>query len=204
MSPLKRKSKTSYQKAELFLEFLSVICDIPETMRNRIIKNSLAVKLYKGELLPTEMLKSNVIFINIGAIRGFIHEKDKDVTLMISQENQLIGSSNLEIFSRTDYALTYQALEDCCLLALPFSLLYLLRERHKQMSLINDHFIWRYHSEATERNLLSRLPTAMLRYSRLMQTDPGLFDRVPDKYLSSYLVMRQETLSRLRRTKKNI
>ncbi|RZJ89076.1 MAG: Crp/Fnr family transcriptional regulator [Chryseobacterium sp.] len=171
-------------------------------MSNKIIAKCRVQELKKGDLLNADVLELNVVFISLGVIRGFTMAAGKDITLMISQETQLIGASSLDVFSRSDYALCYQAMEDCCLVLLPIKLLNQLRDQYKQMDAINDRFIWRYHAQATERNLLSRLPTAMLRFSRLMFADPGLFDRVQDKYLSSYLVMRHETLSRLRRLKK--
>ncbi|MFD2784260.1 Crp/Fnr family transcriptional regulator [Hymenobacter rubripertinctus] len=57
-----------------------------------------------------------------------------------------------------------------------------------------------------ERNLLGRiereidllLPEPARRYARLLARSPQLFQRVPHKYIASYLRMTPETLSRLR------
>ncbi len=50
-----------------------------------------------------------------------------------------------------------------------------------------------------ERLFLLRKQTAEERYQHLLRHDPGLLQRVPLKFIASFLGMNLETLSRIRR-----
>jgi len=56
-----------------------------------------------------------------------------------------------------------------------------------------------YFLGATERAYISRLPTALKRYQRFLVSYPHLINRVPLKYIASFIGMRLETLSRIRK-----
>ena len=55
-----------------------------------------------------------------------------------------------------------------------------------------------YIQGASERAFIARLPTAQKRYERFLVTYPHLMNRIPLKYIASFIGMRLETLSRLR------
>jgi hypothetical protein len=55
-----------------------------------------------------------------------------------------------------------------------------------------------YYAASEERAYISRLPSAEKRYNHFNATRPELLNRIPLKYVASYLGMSEETLSRLR------
>ncbi|MNI86057.1 hypothetical protein D3C73_1431130 [compost metagenome] len=61
-----------------------------------------------------------------------------------------------------------------------------------------------YFQSAAERAYLCRLPTAQKRYQRFLFTYPHLVNRVPLKYIASFIGMRLETLSRIRTSSQNL
>lgn len=185
-------------KVEPFLRFLSALVALPEQMKRDIAAKVLITTLSKGQLIKTDDMKNHMVFLAKGAIRGFIMVGRQDVTLSISLNNNVLGSPNAEIFTREEYPLSLQAVEDCQLMMMPYSLIPYLQEKYPSMAVIGERLTGLYYYVATERSLLSRLPSAQLRYFRLLKTNPEFFKRIPLKYLASYLVMRNETLSRLR------
>lgn len=198
MLPTHQSISHNLAEAKPFLNFLSSLVPLPEQMKRDIAVKVLLSSISKGDILPVGFLKSNMVFLAQGAVRGFIMVDARDITLTISLENNVLGSPNSEIFTRGEYPLSLQAMEDCQLIMMPYSLLPYLRTTYPSMSAIGEILTGRYYHVASERGLISRLPSAKLRYSRLMITDPELFKRIPLKYLASYLAMRNETLSRLR------
>jgi CRP-like cAMP-binding protein len=139
-----------------------------------------------------------IYFILKGAIRGFTREGQKDITTWIVVENQLVSS----IFSlnyRAPSIENIQALENCELLILRLDELETLYERFPEFNLTARKILQEYYADAERRAFIARLTRAENRYRYLLLHYPHLVNRIPLKYIASYLGMTLETLSRVRK-----
>jgi CRP-like cAMP-binding protein len=139
-----------------------------------------------------------VYFLVKGAVRGFTREGQKDITTWIVIENDLLTS----IFSLDDTAPAtenIQALENCELLALSFDNLNELYVLFPEFNMIVRKLLQRYYAGAEKRAFIARLTKAENKYRHFLLLHQPLANRIPLKYIASYLGMTLETLSRVRK-----
>ena len=71
------------------------------------------------------------------------------------------------------------------------------------MNIVGRKLLEQYYSEAEERAYISRIPNAGKRYRHFLDTKASLANRIPLKYIASYLGMTIETLSRIRSARRS-
>jgi CRP-like cAMP-binding protein len=154
--------------------------------------------LNKGELLVTAgNTCSHVYLIRKGILRSFVKEGAKEITTWISGEQELvtcITSFGLQQPARENI----QALEDCELCALSFEDLQYLYDHFPEANIVGRKILERYYRDAEERAFIARLMEATSKYKHFIVTKSDLLNRVPLKFIASYLGMTLETLSRIR------
>ncbi len=153
----------------------------------------------KRKLILKEGVVCNYVYFLVkGAVRGFIREGQKDITTWIVVENDLVTS----IFSLDNPAPSMeniQALENCELLALSFENLNELYNRFPEFNLVARKLLQRYYADAERRAFIARLTKAENKYRHFLLLHQPLANRIPLKYIASYLGMTLETLSRVRK-----
>ncbi len=172
---------------------------VPKSMATILINETKIISFRKRKHLVSPLdTYPNVYFILSGAVRGFAKDNGKDVTTWIATEGQIVG---LTLYPRqlpTDKPQFIETLEVCQAVMIPNPLVKTLLNEFPEMGDIGRKLLLTHYREAEERNYLIRLSSAGKRLSRMMNTHPNLYHRIPLKYLASYLGMRIETLSRLR------
>jgi CRP-like cAMP-binding protein len=155
-------------------------------------------QLNKGELLITAgNVCSHVYLIRKGILRSFVKEGSKEITTWISGEQELatcITSYGLQQPARENI----QALEDCELSALSLEDLQYLYEHFPEANVVGRKVLEKYYRDAEERAFIARLMEATSKYKHFIATKSDLLNRVPLKFIASYLGMTLETLSRIR------
>lgn len=154
--------------------------------------------LNKGELLVTAgSMCSHIYLIRKGILRSFVKEGSKEITTWISSEQELatcITSFGLQQPARENI----QALEDCELTALSLEDLQHLYDHFPEANVIGRKVLEKYYRDAEERAFIARLMEATSKYKHFIATKSDLLNRVPLKFIASYLGMTLETLSRIR------
>lgn len=139
-----------------------------------------------------------VYYVKKGLVRGFIKEGNKDITTWITAENELVSSIyslDLEIPALENM----QAIEDCEFLTLSSKHLQQLYKQHPEFNITARKLIQQYYRDAEQRALLTRYANATFKYHLFLKHYPHLSNRVPLKYISSFLGIAFETLSRVRK-----
>jgi CRP-like cAMP-binding protein len=186
---------------------------IPESPFTQFVKNIYPVstaaqdflnqKVYpsqpgKGELVVTAgTMCNNVYLIRKGILRSFVKEGAKEITTWISSEQELatcITSFGLQQPARENI----QALEDCELSVLSMDDLQYLYEHFPESNIVGRKILEKYYRDAEERAFIARLMEATSKYKHFIATKSDLLNRVPLKFIASYLGMTLETLSRIR------
>ncbi len=151
----------------------------------------------KSYILKQGQVCRNLYFIEKGLVRCFYIKDDKEVCSWFMKEGDLIISVE-SFFKQVISYENIQALEDCLVYYIDYKdLQYMYRH------FIDSNFLARVVTEKyymlSEQRLFSiRMQRAQERYQYLIDNFPELIQRVPSKYIASYLSITEETLSRIR------
>lgn len=155
-------------------------------------------QLNKGQMLVTAgAVCTNLYLIRKGVLRSYIKDDKKEITTWISGEQELatcITSFGLQQPARENI----QALEDCELSTLSFEDLQYLYDNFPEANIVGRKLLEKYYRDAEERAFIARLMEATSKYKHFIATKAELLNRVPLKFIASYLGMTLETLSRIR------
>jgi CRP-like cAMP-binding protein len=153
----------------------------------------------KGKLLlKAGEVCDYVYFIKKGAVRGYIREGVKDITTWITADGEMVTSiSGLD--SREAAIDNMQAIEDSELLALSYTALQTLYDKFPEFNIVVRKLLQKYYRDAEGRAFIARLTNAETKYKHFLMNHNHLANRVPLKYIASFLGITLETLSRVRK-----
>lgn len=196
----KNTSKQRRGSSPLAVFFNSVYPLSPDAVAY-IEDNTSLLKLGKGKLLVKPGYNSDKLFwVLKGVVRGYITEEGKEITTWINEENEIVGSiRNLGLDISSDEYL--QVLEDTELVVIPRAVIEHLYAHFPEANIIGRLLLEENYRGAEERAYISRIPSSEKRYRRFEQTRGALLNRIPLKYIASYLNMTLETMSRIRSKK---
>lgn len=197
MSPIK-------DDGEQIIQYLNSLHPISKKIIKLAKKETHQVFLKKNEVLHCDCNDhGDCIYIILkGILRGFIIDNGKDITTLITDENHIIGNVRNPYASKPLYEEKFQALEDSELLMLTYSFIDELYAKYPEMNILARKLLAVHFNLSQERAILSRIPSAEARYNQFRAGNPILKNRVPIKFLATYLGMRIETLSRIRKKEK--
>ena len=165
-----------------------------------IINNhTFPVNFKKNKFISSPLHRDKYTYLLLnGVARGYMKDDNKEITTWIAKENEFVGNiSNFwdEVLPSEEYV---QAIEDVTAIAVPYSMSKQLYLNHQIANYVSRKMTQLHYLQACERALISRLQSAEKRYLRFVKSYPDLINRVPLKYIASFLCMRLETLSRIR------
>ncbi|RDC58113.1 Crp/Fnr family transcriptional regulator [Pedobacter chinensis] len=190
--------------SEHLIEFLNNIHPLGKEVIALTKQETFKVFLKKNEVLPCPIKQGEdgVFFILEGIVRGFIVDNGRDITTSIMEENYLIGHVRNSYPDKPVYQEQFQALEDSKLLVVSHSLIDQLYLQYPDVNILGRKLLAIHFHMSKEGAILSRIPSAEARYNQFRKIYPNLKNRVPVKFLATYLGMRIETLSRIRKKEK--
>ncbi len=133
--------------------------------------------------------------ISSGLVRKFFLRKKDEVVTQLAREGDLVCSS-VSFLSQQPSEYFVETLEPCILLAISFDNLqkmYNLGEHTERLGRLIT-IDWLLQKEQWEHDRLRQQPRE--RFIRFMRENGDLVQRIPQKYLASYLNMKPETFSR--------
>ena len=137
-------------------------------------------------------------FIKKGAVRGFMIDNDKDITNWITAENELVTSiSGLDL--NVPSFENIEAIEECDTLAIKSTDMQNLYIEHPEANIIGRKLLQHYYRDAETRAYIVRLSNAEQKYNFFVNNYNHLANRIPLKFIASYLGITLETLSRVRK-----
>ena len=137
-------------------------------------------------------------FVNSGLLRIFFHAEAQERTCRFLPENSWY--TDFESFSRGTPSLeNLQALEDSEVVQIRKADLDQLYRDHPNLERVGRLLTEQALLEIHQRNRMLTLDTPEVRYDRLCSESPALVNRIPQYYLASYLNIRPESLSRIRK-----
>ncbi|HVO74814.1 MAG TPA: cyclic nucleotide-binding domain-containing protein [Ignavibacteriaceae bacterium] len=138
-------------------------------------------------------------FIAEGVMRYCMFREDgTDITCFFSYENDFAGDPE-SFFSQKPSNKNMQALTDCALITLSYENMQIILQQYPQVkeifAAIDNLVMTKLLNQRT-----SNLNTdADSRYREFMKEYPHILQRVPQKYIASFLGITEQSLSRLRK-----
>jgi CRP-like cAMP-binding protein len=141
----------------------------------------------------------NVGFIVKGLIRAYcIDEKGEEKTVLLRLENQFIASHEVIILNKPSRFI-YEAVENTILVSVDYNVLKRLINSKPKLEQIKNDFLLMMLSESLTRMEEFVLLSPEQRYLKLINSNPGLLNRVPDKYIANLIGITAVSLSRIRK-----
>ncbi|HUQ64693.1 MAG TPA: Crp/Fnr family transcriptional regulator [Flavitalea sp.] len=187
--------------ASPLVEFINKIYPLGGEMKEFIRSHTTFKKVNKGRFLlkPGEYCK-DYYYIHKGILRSFIKYGEKEITIWINPEGEITTSIRSIAGCRISDEYI-QVIENCELVVIPYDAMQELYERFPEMNKVGRMLLEEYYAASEERVYIARLPSAHIRYQHFIHSRPELANRIPLKYVASYLGITLETLSRLRAKK---
>ncbi|TYA59005.1 Crp/Fnr family transcriptional regulator [Formosa maritima] len=186
------------QQIKAFLEQIATISD--EDWKFFTSKLQRRVILKKAVFLKLNEIENHISFIESGVVRLFIPKEnpEKEITFGFSFKNQFISAYD-SFLTRKPSAYQLQALTETTILSISYNDLQLVYKTTQIGNLIGRLTAERLFliKSKREQNLLNL--TAEERYLKLFKERPELLKVIPLKYISSYIGVTAQALSRIRK-----
>lgn len=178
--------------------FANAIFPISAEAAAYIDSHSFFCNIPKGKtILKSGEVCRYCFIVNKGALRGHIKDGTKDITTWITFDSEMVASIS-SFFNQKPAFENIQAIENCELIGLSHDDLEKAYALFPELNIAGRKLLEIYYRDAEERAYISRLSNAADKYLYLLETKPNFINRIPNKYIASFLGIRLETLSRLR------
>lgn len=186
---------------EELLTFLNSIYPLEKGSIDFLNKNLKWIEIPKKDfILKSGHICRNIYFIKTGLLRSFHVMDDREISSAFMKEGELILSVE-SFFNQSISNESIQALEDCFLFYISFEELQFAYQNFPDFNSLGRILTEKYY-QLSERSLYSlRMQRAHEKYLFLLNHSPYIVQRVPLKYIASYLSITEETLSRIRSQK---
>lgn len=148
-------------------------------------------------LLNIGEVENNISFIATGAVRLFIPREDRDITFGFVFENEFVSAFD-SFITRDVSSYTVQALTDISFWKMSYDDLESIYNELIMGDRIGRKIIENLLLIKSRRELALLTKTAEERYLDLFKDRPRLIKEIPLKYISSYIGVAPQSLSRIR------
>ena len=183
---------------EQLMSNLQAIYPVADNLREYLCSILQRKEIPKNDfLLRAGNTCKHISFIESGLVRCYYTKDREDVSCWFMKENDVIISVESFFRQQPGYE-NIQAMEDTVIHRIRWEQLQFIYRTFPEFNFIGRVLTEKYYTLSERRLHSIRLQKASGRYNYLLQQDPELINRVPVKYLASYLGISRETLSRIR------
>jgi CRP-like cAMP-binding protein len=195
VKPLKHSTP---EEASPMIALANSLFPLSEGANQFLLKNTYSQNIKKGRLLlKAGEVCTNMYFVRKGVLRGFVKDGERDITTWISADGELVSAISSFILQMPTNE-NIHAIEDCELIALSHSDLEIMYVKFPTFNTTVRKLTEIYYMHAEHRAYIARLKNADQKYQLFLKQYGHLSNRVPVKYIASFLGITLETLSRLR------
>jgi CRP-like cAMP-binding protein len=170
-----------------------------ESIRRFLDENCTIVSFSKNKILLLQGEKSlNLFFIIKGLIRGFYtDEKGNEVTKCFSCENEFFSTEGLRNDNPSSFNI--ECLEDCKCIQVPYRVLNIASNEDKNLLTLINRYTSKAMTEIEDKAKNLMIKSAEERYRLFREQYPKLYKRINQKYIASYIGIREGSLSRIKK-----
>lgn len=153
----------------------------------------------KDILIQAELLQKSIGYIHSGLIRAFyINEKGEDITINFVDEKKLVV--HLDALSNNKPSkFNFQALEKTTIINIPKEHIDFCSEKYPLLEKYRRVMIEQVYCRMFNRLEAFLIDNTEERYLNFMGEFPTLFNRIPISHLCTYLGVKRQTLTRIRK-----
>jgi CRP-like cAMP-binding protein len=141
------------------------------------------------------------IYLNIvisGLVRKYIQVKNTEQTLQLATEGHII-QSEISYLNQSPSQVVLQTLEPTILLSMRYSQMQKALEHFSNGERLGRLILTHMYIKKDERRFVRASKTVRELFQNYVQKNPHMLQRIPQKYLASYLNIKPETFSRLKK-----
>jgi CRP/FNR family transcriptional regulator, anaerobic regulatory protein len=189
---------------ELFL-FMQTLYPLSDDLRNHLVRTVKVKDFRRGDyLLKQGRIPEYVYFIKRGLVRSYYINVDfSEVSLRFAKPGDVIYSVTPTILTQYAGIEIMQALEETEVYYVSYTELHYIYKQYPEFNYVGRVLAEHNIASLVIRLYILQLPTAVQRYQTVMDKFPELVQQVPLKYLASYLGITEQSLSRIRNSKRN-
>ncbi len=166
---------------------------------NQIYSKSKSVRLQAGDHFVKEgSSKRDVAFIFSGLMRYYeVNEKGEEITTSLAWEQQFVAPRNVILFEQPSESYI-QAIEPTHLMVINYDLMQEILESSPKSDSLRQYFMLQRIALLSDRVRSFVMLKPEERYLQLIEQNPSLVDRVPNKYIANIIGITPVSLSRIR------
>jgi len=187
------------------LDLINRITALEDKERD-LIKNSFKpLQLTKGDFfLESGKINKHVGFLHKGLVRYFVYKDEEESTFEFTKEGEFIADYQ-SFNNKTKSVQNIQAIEDCEILIINYNDVQSIFNSTKKGNLIGRHIIEHRFDVMVNQLLAIYMQNHEERYQSFVKQYSDLSQRIPQYLIASYVGVKPESLSRIRkRFTKNI
>lgn len=187
-----------HYRQQLKLYFTKLSADTVQSELDELIQQFSYEVLPKKELLLEAGQSSDTVyFICKGLVRIYYVKEEKEITNWFIQENMMFAATYSILTGQPNYS-SYETLEETHVLKIKYAVLESFYTRYHSLEHMGRKLIQAYYGAFMKKTFDVLFLSAEERYHLFVKDHADLLNRVPLRYVASYLGITQETLSRLR------
>lgn len=152
----------------------------------------------KDFLVKQGQVSDELNFVYSGSVREFFEDTDANETNTWFGLENSVAISTYSFFSQKPSLTNIQALEDVQAVVLKHSDLHKLFDQFHDIERLGRLIVEQYLVQIEEMKIMLQTLSARERYEYMLRHKPEFVQRIPLKYLASFLGIQLETLSRVR------
>jgi CRP-like cAMP-binding protein len=189
---------------EALLKCLESIYPLGNECKERVVNIVKFKELPKKQmLLRAGHICQHVYFIQKGLLRCFYYKNEAEICSWFMRESDVVISAE-SFFKQTASYESIQSLEDCELFYISYKELQECYRSFPEFNFIGRALTQKYFCLSERRLYSIRMMRAAERYESVLRHHPELVQRVPAKYLASYLCITPEMLSKIKNGKNHL
>ena len=179
------------------LNFLQSILPLSDELKTAL-SFYLKVKEFKKKthLLKEGQVCNYIYFIEQGLVRSYYVKDGNEICSWFMKQGDVIISV-ASFYTRKPSYESIQAIEDTTAYFISYDELQILYKKFVEFNIIGRVLTEKYYQLSEERLYSIRKQKSVERYNFLLTHHPEILQRVPRKYIASYLGVTEETLSRI-------
>ena len=182
-----------------FFAHIQAIHPVTDGLRDALLRNTEIITLPRHTHILREGQRSDHVHMVLqGLMRSYYIKDGQEICSRFMAEGHVIISVNSFYTRKAGYEFI-ETLEDTVIARLHYDALQRIYRDHPEYNFIVRVLTEHYFALSEQRLYLLRKQSAEERYLFFLENYPALLQRIPLKYIATFLGMNLETLSRIRK-----